>query len=76
MLRERSELDRRVVSIALSPLGKKLDWQLFEQRLFRSQTLLARLESEEQETLVALLQKALTKATDPVVPNPRKQATK
>ena len=64
MLRERSELDRRVVSIALSPLGKQLDAQLFEQRLSRSHTLLARLERGEQSQLVALLQKALTEATE------------
>ena len=75
MLRERSEQDRRVVSIALSPLGKKLDSQLFEQRLSRSQTLLTKLESGEQKKLVALLQQALTEATGPL-PNLTKEESK
>lgn len=72
MLRERSELDRRVVFVALSPLGKKLDAQLFEQRLSRSRTLMAKLEPAEQKQLVALLQKALSEATEPV-PNHTKE---
>jgi len=66
MLRERSEQDRRVVSIGLSALGKKLDSQFFQLRLARSQTLLARLESGEQQQLVALMQKALAEAAEPV----------
>lgn len=66
MLRERSEQDRRVVSIGLSALGKKLDLQFFQLRLSRSQTLLARLKPEEQQQLVALMQKALAEAADPV----------
>ena len=66
MLRERSEQDRRVVSIGLSALGKKLDSQFFQQRLSRSQTLLARLQPSEQQQIVALLQKALAETAEPV----------
>ena len=64
MLRERSEQDRRVVSISLSVLGKKLDLQFFELRLSRSQTLLARLVPGEQQELVALMRKALVEAAE------------
>jgi MarR family transcriptional regulator, organic hydroperoxide resistance regulator len=66
MLRERSEQDRRVVSVGLSALGKKLNLQFFQLRLSRSQTLLARLEPGEQQQLVALIQKALVEAAEPV----------
>ena len=66
MLRERSEQDRRVVSIGLSALGKKLDSQFFQQRLSRSQTLLARLKPHEQQQIVTLMQKALAEAAEPV----------
>lgn len=65
LLRERSEQDRRVVFIGLSALGKKLDLQFFQLRLFRSQILLARLKPGEQQELVALMQKALAEASGP-----------
>jgi MarR family transcriptional regulator, organic hydroperoxide resistance regulator len=65
MVRERSEQDRRVVSVCLSALGKKLNSQFFQQRLSRSQTLLARLERREQQQLVALMHKALIQAAEP-----------
>jgi MarR family transcriptional regulator, organic hydroperoxide resistance regulator len=66
VLRERSEQDRRVVSICLSALGKKLDSHFFQLRLSRSQALLARLKLGEQQKLVALMQKALAEAGEPV----------
>ncbi len=64
MVRERSEQDRRVVSIGLSDLGKKLDSQFFQMRLSRSQTLLHRLKAGEKQQLVALMQKALAEAEE------------
>lgn len=66
MLRERSEQDRRVVSIGLSALGKKLESQFFQQRLSRSRILLARLKPFEQQQVVTLLQKALAATAEPV----------
>jgi MarR family transcriptional regulator, organic hydroperoxide resistance regulator len=75
MLRERSEQDRRVVSIGLSALGKKLDSHFFQLRLSRSQALLARLTPGEQQHLVALMQKALAEAGKPV-PTLRKEEKK
>ena len=59
MFRERSERDRRVVHIGLSPVGRKLDLQFFHLRLARSKILLSKLSRAEQEQLVALMQKAL-----------------
>jgi len=75
MLRERSEQDRRVVSVGLSALGKKLNLQFFQLRLSRSQTLLARLEPGEQQQLVTLMQKALVEAAESV-PTPTKEEKK
>lgn len=59
MFRERSERDRRVVQIGLSPVGRKLDLHFFQLRLARSKILLSKLSRAEQEQLVALMQKAL-----------------
>ena len=59
IFRERSEQDRRVVQIGLSPVGRRLDLQFFRLRLARSKILLANLSLAEQEQLVALMQKAL-----------------
>ena len=58
-MRERSELNRRVVSVALSALGKKLDSQFSQRRLSHGPTLLARLKPGEQQALVALMQRLL-----------------
>lgn len=74
MVRERSELDRRVVSIGLSDRGQKLNRQLFQLRLSRSQALLARLESEQQQQLVELMQKALAEAAE-TTPTTTKRST-
>ena len=66
LVRERSEQDRRVVSIELSKLGRKLDAQLFEMRLSRSQSLLTKLSAVEQQQLVALMQKTLAEDAAPM----------
>ncbi|MGI4828154.1 MAG: MarR family winged helix-turn-helix transcriptional regulator [Janthinobacterium lividum] len=66
MFRERLEQDRRVVSIGLSDVGKKLDLRFFQLRLARSKTLLTKLNPAEQQQLVALLQKALAEPTEQV----------
>ena len=66
MFRERLEQDRRVVSIGLSDLGKKLDRQFFQLRLARSKTLLSKLNPAEQGQLVALMQKALAEPMEQV----------
>lgn len=65
MLRERSEQDRRVVTVGLSELGGKLDSSFFLLRLARSKTLLSKLKPTEQKQLVALMQKAVGEPTPP-----------
>ncbi len=65
MLRERSEQDRRVVSIGLAELGRELDSHFFLLRLARSETLLSKLEPAEQKQLVALMQKAVGEPKQP-----------
>jgi MarR family transcriptional regulator, organic hydroperoxide resistance regulator len=59
MFRERSEQDRRVVSVGLSDLGRKLDSSFFLLRLARSKTLLSKLNLAEQKQLVTLMQKVV-----------------
>lgn len=73
MVRERSEQDRRVVSISLSAAGKKLDAQFFQLRLSRSRILLARVDPGEQEQLVTLMQKVLTEAAEPATTAPKEE---
>ena len=65
MLRERSEQDRRVVSVGLSKLGRDLDSSFFLLRLARSKILLSKLNLSEQKQLVALMQKAVGEPTQP-----------
>ncbi len=72
--RERSESDRRVVSIGLTALGEKLHSQFFHLRLSRSRTLLARLEPEQQQQLVILMQKALAESAEKL-PSVMKRST-
>jgi DNA-binding MarR family transcriptional regulator len=57
--RERVDEDRRTVYVTLTAAGRKLNQELFAGRLNTSLHLLAKLNKEEQQKLVALLQKAL-----------------
>jgi DNA-binding MarR family transcriptional regulator len=60
MVRERSEHDRRIVNVDLSPAGKKMDEQFYQRRLEGSRQLLSKLSADEQKALVDLLRKAIS----------------
>ena len=63
--RERSDEDRRIVRIALTLIGRKLDERFFNLRLATSRTLLARLNAADQRTLVNLLRTLVALDTSP-----------
>jgi DNA-binding MarR family transcriptional regulator len=63
--RQRSDDDRRIVRIALTTAGKKLDERFFSLRLATSRTLLAKLNAADQRVLVSLLKKVVATDTSP-----------
>lgn len=58
VVRQRSEEDRRVVRVHLTPAGRRLSQRMLDVHLGASKLLLAKLSPEEQETLIGLLRKA------------------
>ena len=58
VVRQRSEEDRRIVRVHLTPAGKKLSERMLSVHLQASKLLLEKLSRDEQEALIALLRKA------------------
>lgn len=56
--RQRSEEDRRIVRVHLTPAGQRLSQRMLEVHLEASKLLLEKLTRDEQESLIALLRKA------------------
>lgn len=56
LIRKRSEEDRRVVRVALSELGSRMERQMREHSAIAISEMLARLTLEEQKQLIRLLQ--------------------
>jgi DNA-binding MarR family transcriptional regulator len=56
--RQRSEEDRRIVRVHLTPAGQRLSQRMLEVHLEASKLLLQKLSREDQAALIALLQKA------------------
>ena len=59
VVRRRSDLDRRIVEIDLSPVGYEYKARFHAKRLKSSQKILAPLNEGERETLLSLMEKAL-----------------
>jgi len=59
VVRRRSDLDRRIVEVDLSPIGYEYKARFHAKRLKATQRLLAPLEDEERETLLFLMERAL-----------------
>jgi DNA-binding MarR family transcriptional regulator len=59
VVRRRSDLDRRIVEIDLSPMGYEHKARFHAKRLKISQKILAPLSGPERETLLSLMEKAL-----------------
>jgi DNA-binding MarR family transcriptional regulator len=59
VVRRRSDLDRRIVEIDLSPIGYEHKARFHAKRLKISQKILAPLTEQERETLLSLMEKAL-----------------
>jgi len=58
-VRVRSEKDRRIVEVDMSPIGYEYKARFYEMRLKATQKILAPLNDEERETLLRLMEKAL-----------------
>lgn len=56
--RQRSEEDRRIVRVHLTPAGQRLSQRMLEVHLEASKLLLEKLSRDEQESLIALITKA------------------
>ncbi|MEK6399057.1 MAG: MarR family winged helix-turn-helix transcriptional regulator [Terriglobus sp.] len=56
--RQRSEEDRRIVRVHLTPAGQRLSQRMFDVHLEASRLLLEKLSRDEQESLIAILRKA------------------
>jgi DNA-binding MarR family transcriptional regulator len=59
LVRRRSDLDRRIVEVDLSPTGYEYKARFHAKRLKTTQKLLAPLDDEERETLLLLMERAL-----------------
>jgi DNA-binding MarR family transcriptional regulator len=59
VVRRRSDLDRRIVEVDLSPTGYEYKARFMAKRLKVTQKLLAPLSDEERETLLFLMERAL-----------------
>jgi DNA-binding MarR family transcriptional regulator len=59
VVRRRSDLDRRIVEIDLSPIGYEYKARFHAEHLKESQKILAPLTEAERETLLSLMEKAL-----------------
>lgn len=58
VVRQRSEEDRRIVRVHLTPAGQRLSQRMLEVHLEASKLLMEKLGRDEQQTLIALLRKA------------------
>lgn len=59
VVRRRSDLDRRIVEIDLSPIGYEYKARFYARRMKSSQKILSPLNEGERETLLSLMEKAL-----------------
>ena len=59
VVRRRSDLDRRIVEVDLSPIGYEYKASFHAKRLKATQRLLAPLNDEEREMLLSLMERAL-----------------
>lgn len=74
--RSRSDEDRRVVHVRLSPAGERLYGKIFKQRASRSRDLLGKLNEPEQKQIVALMQKLLCPEDQTTAPRKRSKKEK
>jgi DNA-binding MarR family transcriptional regulator len=65
LVRRRSDLDRRIVEVDLSPLGYEYKGRFEEQHMRLCQNILSPLSPEERETMLSLMEKALRLSAPP-----------
>jgi len=69
VVRERSDADRRIVEVDLSPIGYEYKAKFHAKRMKLTQKLLAPLSDEERETLLFLMERALRLSSPAVKKN-------